>query len=78
MVLPNRVVGYIPASDSGDSPTTYNFASLDHEVLQASFAWSGEHLHRFTVHGRDYGSRVTATRLLPGRGPEHAARRRFR
>ncbi|MGH3686521.1 MAG: plasmid pRiA4b ORF-3 family protein [Pseudonocardiaceae bacterium] len=36
-------------------PATLTLAQL-HEVLQASFAWSGEHLHRFTVHGRDYGS----------------------
>ena len=26
-----------------------------HAVLQAAFGWSGEHLHRFTVHGREYG-----------------------
>jgi len=36
-------------------PATLTLAQL-HEVLQASFAWSGEHLHRFTVHGREYGS----------------------
>jgi hypothetical protein len=26
-----------------------------HEILQLSFAWSGEHFHRFRLHGRDYG-----------------------
>jgi Plasmid pRiA4b ORF-3-like protein len=28
-----------------------------HDVLQASFGWSGEHLHRFTVRGRQYSVR---------------------
>ncbi|MGH3780095.1 MAG: plasmid pRiA4b ORF-3 family protein [Pseudonocardiaceae bacterium] len=36
-------------------PATVTLAQL-HEVLATSFAWSGEHLYRFTVHGRDYGS----------------------
>lgn len=26
-----------------------------HEVLQASFEWSDVHLHRFEIHGREYG-----------------------
>lgn len=26
-----------------------------HAIMQAAFGWSGEHLHRFTVHGTDYG-----------------------
>jgi len=26
-----------------------------HEALQLSFGWSGSHLHRFVVHGREYG-----------------------
>lgn len=26
-----------------------------HTIVQAAFGWSGEHLHRFTVHGTDYG-----------------------
>ena len=26
-----------------------------HEVLLRAFAWSGEHLHLFHIHGRDYG-----------------------
>lgn len=26
-----------------------------HEVLQIAFDWTGEHLHRFRIHGRDYG-----------------------
>lgn len=36
-------------------PATVTLAQL-HEVLQISFAWSGEHLYRFTVHGREFGS----------------------
>jgi hypothetical protein len=26
-----------------------------HRVLQVAFGWSGEHLHRFVIHGRLYG-----------------------
>ncbi len=26
-----------------------------HIVLQTVFGWSGEHLHRFVIHGREYG-----------------------
>ncbi|MGB7979709.1 MAG: plasmid pRiA4b ORF-3 family protein [Candidatus Nanopelagicales bacterium] len=26
-----------------------------HEVLQLAFGWDGEHLHRFVIHGREYG-----------------------
>jgi hypothetical protein len=26
-----------------------------HEILQLAFGWSGEHLHLFHIHGRDYG-----------------------
>lgn len=26
-----------------------------HEILLLAFAWSGEHLHLFRIHGRDYG-----------------------
>lgn len=26
-----------------------------HEILLLAFDWSGEHLHRFHIHGRDYG-----------------------
>ncbi len=25
-----------------------------HEILQVAFGWSGEHLHRFVIHGADY------------------------
>jgi Plasmid pRiA4b ORF-3-like protein len=25
-----------------------------HEILQLAFDWSGEHLHRFRIHGKDY------------------------
>ena len=27
-----------------------------HEILQLVFDWSGEHMHRFRIHGKDYGS----------------------
>jgi hypothetical protein len=26
-----------------------------HTILQTVFGWSGEHLHRFVIHGREYG-----------------------
>lgn len=26
-----------------------------HTALQIAFSWSGEHLHRFVIHGREYG-----------------------
>jgi hypothetical protein len=35
-------------------PGSITIAGL-HEVLQVAFGWSGEHLHRFTVHGKEYG-----------------------
>ena len=35
-------------------PDSITIAGL-HEVLQVAFGWSGEHLHRFTVHGKEYG-----------------------
>jgi hypothetical protein len=28
-----------------------------HDVIQIVFGWSDEHLHRFRIHGRDYGVR---------------------
>jgi hypothetical protein len=28
-----------------------------HEILQSAFDWSGEHLHRFLIHGAAYGIR---------------------
>ena len=28
-----------------------------HEILQGAFDWSGEHLHRFLIHGAAYGIR---------------------
>jgi hypothetical protein len=37
-------------------PDSITIAGL-HEVLQVAFGWSGEHLHRFTVHGKEYGIR---------------------
>ena len=26
-----------------------------HKCIQIAFSWSGEHLHRFRIHGKDYG-----------------------
>src|ERR1700681_4479815 len=26
-----------------------------HEYIQIAFDWKGEHLHRFRIHGKDYG-----------------------
>src|SRR5215472_10012981 len=26
-----------------------------HQYIQACFDWRGEHLHRFRIHGKDYG-----------------------
>ena len=36
-------------------PSTTTLAHL-HAILQILFAWSDEHLHSFSVHGREYGS----------------------
>jgi len=38
-----------------------------HAVLQIAFGWSGDHLHRFLVHGRGVRHRWPAT---SGRSPE--------
>src|ERR1700738_4859501 len=34
--------------------STTSIAEL-HEILQNAFDWSGEHLHRFLIHGTAYG-----------------------
>jgi Plasmid pRiA4b ORF-3-like protein len=34
--------------------STTSIAEL-HEILQSTFGWSGEHLHRFLIHGAAYG-----------------------
>jgi Plasmid pRiA4b ORF-3-like protein len=31
-----------------------------HEILRSAFDWSGEHLHRFPIHGSAYGIRCLA------------------
>src|SRR5437764_1253257 len=36
-------------------PAESTLADL-HEILQTSFGWSGESLHRFLVHGREYAA----------------------
>ena len=35
-------------------PADITIADL-HAVLQVAFGWTGNHLHRFVVHGREYG-----------------------
>ena len=35
-------------------PATATIADL-HAVLQIAFGWADEHLHRFVIHGREYG-----------------------
>jgi hypothetical protein len=35
-------------------PAETSIAGL-HEILQTAFGWEDEHLHRFTVHGTEYG-----------------------
>jgi DNA invertase Pin-like site-specific DNA recombinase len=36
-----------------------------HEILQVAFGWSGEHLHRFVIHGADYDAHdLRAVRLV--------------
>ena len=47
-------------------PAETSVAGL-HEILQTAFGWSDEHLHRFTIHAVEYGSRVG--RLQPQRPP---------
>jgi hypothetical protein len=34
--------------------TTATIAQL-HTILQTVFGWGGEHLHRFVIHGTEYG-----------------------
>ena len=36
-------------------PADTTIADL-HAVLQTAFGWTGTHLHRFVVHGREYGT----------------------
>src|SRR3982750_805362 len=33
-----------------------------HAILQIVFDWSGEHLHTFHIHGKDYGGKGGGTR----------------
>src|SRR5215813_7919994 len=35
-------------------PSNIDLACL-HRILQILFSWGGEHLHRFHIHGKDYG-----------------------
>src|SRR5580698_9235361 len=39
--------------------STTSIAEL-HEILQNAFGWSGEHLHRFLIHGAAMGFRIWA------------------
>jgi hypothetical protein len=49
-------------------PSESTLADL-HDVLQSAFGWSDFHLHRFRIHGRDYG-----TNRVGGLGFSHEAR----
>ena len=40
-----------------------------HAVVQTVFGWGGEHLHRFVIHGTEYG-----TSYVGGQGFRHDAR----
>lgn len=35
-------------------PATATIAEL-HTIVQTVFGWGGEHLHRFVIHGTEYG-----------------------
>ncbi len=48
--------------------STISIAEL-HEILQNAFGWSGEHLHRFLIHGAAMGFRVLAA-LSSGKMPD--------
>jgi hypothetical protein len=36
-----------------------------HDILQIAFAWSGEHLYDFHIHGKNYGSHGVDARHMP-------------
>ena len=48
-----------------------------HTSLQLVFAWSGEHLHHFPIHGKDSGSHSTDTRHIPLSGCYRGRWQRF-
>src|SRR5258708_2735868 len=62
--------------------STTSIAEL-HEILQNAFGWSGEHLHRFLIHGAAYGIpclggivfRDDARRVPPSRFRLHCGER---
>ena len=40
-----------------------------HAVVQTVFGWGGEHLHRFVIHGTEYGISYVGGQGLPPRRP---------
>jgi hypothetical protein len=57
--------------------STMTLAHL-HTLLQIVFAWSDEHLHSFSIHGREYGSNEASTRDLQLRDLRLHCGERFR
>lgn len=60
--LPSPSVFQLRVILGGVSPLVWRRLVVDagstldelHDVLQVAFAWNGDHLHRFKVHGREY------------------------
>jgi hypothetical protein len=40
-----------------------------HAVVQTVFGWGGEHLHRFVIHGTEYGISYVGGQGFPPRRP---------
>jgi Tc toxin complex TcA C-terminal TcB-binding domain/Plasmid pRiA4b ORF-3-like protein len=49
-----------------------------HDILQIAFAWSGEHLYNFHIHGKDYGSHGADTSRIRLRDVRWQCGKRFR
>jgi hypothetical protein len=49
-----------------------------HDILQIAFAWSGEHLYDFHIHGKDYGSHGADASHMPLRDVRWQCGERFR
>ena len=54
-------------------PATTTIAGL-HSVLQTVFGWSGEHLHRFLIHGTRVRHLLRRRPGVPRRRPHHPPR----
>jgi hypothetical protein len=49
-------------------PAQTTIAQL-HAIVQTVFGWSGEYLHRFCIHGTEYGTYQVSGPLVPGQRP---------